>query len=272
LSFSFVIKFSEIRSKRAISSRKAAKLILYFFKFLDPQPTGAPATNIFGFLAKLPSFYYMDMWAPLLSCFLYLLRKMEGAGVSLIYSFSVAIQPSTARIGSGFSRLKTFYNKIRILEGAQPLGNGRMVTDFGFFSASKFVGFSLTDNQIREDPADFSYVDRFYYTSSTSENFMELIGDLWNVFVFFRSGFRVNPTKSFNGPLVCGTLGVKQCPLDMSQKHTKATISIILEGGLLKTHRERQLFPISLSDSVFGEFSPLNLQFLQNEDSDLPRR
>ena len=160
----------------------------------------------------------------------------------------------------------------QILNEANPSGNGRLASDFDIFLASKFLVLEITDHKILAVWTGNIYADRFHTSPIRLDRIPRPSGILWSEFDFFGFRFSASYNKSMHGPLVCGVLGVKKCPLDMSQRHMSASFSTILEGDMLKTNRERQLFPISLSDSVFGEFSPQNLQFLQNEDSDLPRR
>ena len=214
----------------------------------------------------------MDLWAPLLSCFLNFLRKMAGAGVGIICCLLVAIQLARTRINAGLCPLVTFYSKIRILKGSKPLRNGRMVINFGIFFAWRFVGFSTADSQIREDPADFNSGNRFKNSSIALKKFLRLHGTPWNEFDFFGPHFCASYTKSLTGPLVCGFSRVQKCPLDMSQIHISATFSTILEEETSTTHRERQLFLTSLYERVFGGFSPQKLRSLKNEESDWPRR
>ena len=126
----------------------------------------------------------MDLWAPLLSCFLDFLRKMAGAGVGIICCLLVAIQLSRTRINAGLCPLKTFYSKIRLLNGAKALRNGRMVINFGNFYAWKIVGFSLADNLSREDPANFLFGNRFKHSSITLKKILSPIGTSWNEFEF----------------------------------------------------------------------------------------
>ena len=214
----------------------------------------------------------MDLWAPLLSCFLDFLRKMAGAGVGIICCLLVAIQLSRTRINAGLCPLKTFYSKIRLLNGAKALRNGRMVINFGNFYAWKIVGFSFADNLSREDPANFLFGNRFKHSSITLKKILSPIGTSWNEFEFFGSHISFSYTKSLTGPLVCGVLGVQTWLLDILQIHIQGTFSAILEGNAIKNHRERRLFLTSLCERVFGGFSPLKLLFLKNEGSDVPRR
>ena len=146
--------------------------------------------------------------------------------------------------------------------------NGRMIINFGIFFAWKSAVLATADIQSHEDSAPFSFGNRFQNSLITLENFIKPIGVLWDVSEFFGPRFRPSYTKSTNGPLVCGALGVKNCPLDMLQRHASARISTIFEGELLKNHRERRLFPTSLCGSVFGGFSPQKLQFLEVEELD----
>ena len=214
----------------------------------------------------------MDLWAPLLSCFLDFLRKMAGAGVGIICCLLVAIQLSRTRINAGLCPLVTFYSKIRILKGAKPLRNGRMVTNFGIFFAWKFDGFSMADNLSHEDSTEFLSFDRLKDSSIILEKILSPIGTSWNEFEFFGSYISSSYTKSLTGPLVCGVLGVQTWLLDMLQIHIQGTFSTILEGNAIKNHREWRLFLTSLCERVFGGFSPLKLLFLKNEGSDVPRR
>ena len=214
----------------------------------------------------------MDLWAPLLSCFLDFLRKMAGAGVGIICCLLVAIQPARTRINAGLCPLVTSYGKIRILKGAKPLRNGRMVINFGIFFAWKFVGFSMADNLSRGDSTNFLICNRLKDSSIILEKILSPIGTSWNEFEFFGSYISSSYTKSLTGPLVCGVLGVQTWLLDMLQIHIQGTFSAILEGNAIKNHRERRLFLTSLCERVFGGFSPLKLLFLKNEGSDAPRR
>ncbi len=214
----------------------------------------------------------MDLWAPLLSCFLDFLRKMAGAGVGIICCLLVAIQLSRTRINAGLCPLVTFYSKIRILKGAKPLRNGRMVINFGIFFAWKFVGFSMADNLSRGDSTDFLICNRLKDSSIILEKILSPIGTSWNEFDFFGPHFCASYTKSLTGPLVCGVSRVQTCPLDMLQIHISATFSTILEEETSTTHRERQLFLTSLYERVFGDFSPQKLRSLKNKESDWPRR
>ena len=214
----------------------------------------------------------MDLWAPLLSCFLDFLRKMAGAGVGIICCLLVAIQLARTRINAGLCPLKTFYSKIRLLNGAKALRNGRLVINFGNFYAWKIVGFSLADNLSREDPANFLFGNRFKHSSITLKKILSPIGTSWNDFDFFVSHFSSSYTKSLTGPLVFGVLGVQTCPLDMLQIHTQGTFSTIMEGKTRNNHREQQLFLNSLYKRVFDGFSPQKLRFLKKEKSDRPRR
>ena len=184
----------------------------------------------------------------------------------------MAIQLSRTRINAGLCPLKTFYSKIRLLNGAKALRNGRMVINFGNFYAWKIVGFSLADNLSREDPANFLFGNRFKHSSITLKKILSPIGTSWNEFDFFVSHFSSSYTKSLTGPLVCGVLGVQTWLLDMLQIHIQGTFSAILEGNAIKNHREWRLFLTSLCERVFGGFSPLKLLFLKNEGSDAPRR
>ena len=214
----------------------------------------------------------MDLWAPLLSCFLDFLRKMAGAGVGIICCLLVAIQPARTRINAGLCPLVTSYGKIRILKGAKPLRNGRMVIKFGIFFAWKFVGFSMADNLSRGDSTNFLICNRLKDSSIILEKILSPIGTSWNEFEFFGSYISSSYTKSLTGPLVCGVLGVQTWLLDMLQIHIQGTFSAILEGNAIKNHREWRLFLTSLCERVFGGFSPLKLLFLKNEGSDAPRR
>ena len=214
----------------------------------------------------------MDLWAPLLSCFLDFLRKMAGAGVGIICCLLVAIQPARTRINAGLCPLVTSYGKIRILKGAKPLRNGRMVINFGIFFAWKFVGFSMADNLSRGDSTDFLICNRLKDSSIILEKILSPIGTSWNEFEFFGSYISSSYTKSLTGPLVCGVLGVQTWLLDMLQIHIQGTFSTILEGNAIKNHREWRLFLTSLCERVFGGFSPLKLLFLKNEGSDFPQR
>ena len=215
---------------------------------------------------------YMVLWTPPLSCVLELLCKMGSSGLLRNCGLLEARKSPRNRFDAGFWPLKTFSNQNRILDGAKPFRNGRMVTKFGIFFAWKSAVLSKADIQSHEDSAHFSFGNRLKNSFIISENFIKPIGVLWNVFEFSGPSFRASYTKSTNGPLVCGALGVQNCPLDLSQRHVSATISTILEGSLFKTHRERKLFPASLCDRVFGGFSPQKLCFLENEDTDQPWR
>jgi hypothetical protein len=134
-----------------------------------------------------------------------------------------------------------------------------MVTDFGIFFAWKFAVLSKADIQPHEDSANFSFGNRLKHSSIPSENFIKPIGVLWNVLEFFGPRFRASYTKSTNGPLVCGALGVQNCPLDISQIQMSTTIFTSLEAKTCKNHGERRLCLTSTCDSVLGGFSPQEL-------------
>jgi hypothetical protein len=79
----------------------------------------------------------MVVWAQALSSLLDLLRKMKGPRVSTIYGSMVAIKFVRNRLSAGLCSLKDFDSRIGILEEGKPLGNGRMVVDFGNFRTWK---------------------------------------------------------------------------------------------------------------------------------------
>ena len=82
---------------------------------------------------KLPSFWYMVVWAQTLSSLRDLLRKMKGPRFSTIYGSMEAIKFFRNRLSAGLCSLKDSDSRIGILEEGKPLGNGRMVVDFGKF-------------------------------------------------------------------------------------------------------------------------------------------
>jgi len=161
----------------------------------------------------------MVLYTPLLSCALESLRKMESSGLLSYCGSLEAIKPSRNRLDAGVSPLKDFYNMFQILNGANPSGNGRLASDFDNFLAWKFLDLEVADHKILADLAGTIYHDRFHTSSIRCDPILRPSGILWNEFEIFGHQFSASYTKSSHGPLVCGILGVKKCPLDMSQRY-----------------------------------------------------
>jgi hypothetical protein len=85
----------------------------------------------------------MVVWAQALSSLLDLLRKMKGPRVSTIYGSMEAIKFFRNRLSARLCSLKDFDSRIGILEEETPLGNGRMVVDFGKFPTWKLSNYSI---------------------------------------------------------------------------------------------------------------------------------
>jgi hypothetical protein len=214
----------------------------------------------------------MDVWAQLLSSLLDFLRQMTGPRFSIIYDHMEAIKASRNRNSAGLCSSKDFVSMIGVLEEVKPLGNGRMVGDFGKFPTWKFAARSMVDYQIRKDPTVSTYGKRFQNPSIILEKLLRPTGIRWSEFEFFGRGLFACYTKSLQGPLACGIFRVESSPLDILWLHIFATFSTILEKTPAQNHSEYHLSLTFSYERNFSDFSPQKLDFFENEDSNLPQR